>query len=139
MNEEVDSDVVHEVGFGKGSGLAGEPADSLAQGAVEAFDVVGRPTRLTLLQLCCRHHATIGFPDVSKTACGFVSWWDAAPQHPASRHAPAAEGVSHNLPRAPTQSQPQPFLVFAFQDPCPDFIQFQFIPHFKRQQRFVER
>jgi hypothetical protein len=37
MNEEVNGDAVHEVRFRKGGSLTGQPADSLAQGAVEAF------------------------------------------------------------------------------------------------------
>ena len=42
MQEELDSDFVHFGAFGKRKGLAHEPPEALAQGVVEALDVMSR-------------------------------------------------------------------------------------------------
>ena len=48
VKEEVNGDVVHAVALGERSRLTCQPAHTLAQGTVEALDVVGRPSRLAL-------------------------------------------------------------------------------------------
>jgi len=104
MNEEMDSDVVHEVGLGKGGRFACEPSHSLAQGAIETLDVVGWPTGIGLVELLLGHHTRIRFPNIGKAASVFVGRWDAAPQHAAGFHAAAPDGISHDLACASAQS-----------------------------------
>ena len=89
MDEEVDDNLVHEVGFGKGGGFAGESTDSLAQGAVKAFDVVGWPVGFALVQRFRRHNTGISLPNIGKAAPGFVSLRNPAPEDATGFYAPA--------------------------------------------------
>lgn len=116
VKEEEDGDVVHEVGFRKGGGLASESADALAQGAVESLHVIGWPALLALLQQFLRPDPRISLPDIGKTQRNFVGQRNTIPQHAAGAHAPTADGIGHNLPGAAAQGQPQPLFVFALQD-----------------------
>ena len=59
MQEEMDSDFVHFLAFGKGKGLAHEPPEALAQGIVEAFDVVGGAFGVRGLMLAGRQDVVV--------------------------------------------------------------------------------
>ena len=97
MNEEMNGGVVHEIAFGKGGGLTSETPDSLAQGAIEAFNVIGRPVDWALLQRLGRNNAGISLPDVGKAVSGFVGLRNPAPEDTAGFHSSASQSKGYNL------------------------------------------
>ncbi len=97
---------MHGVTFGKGGGFSREPSHSLAQRAVEAFQMVSRATCLALLELLLRHDASISVPDVSVAVRLFVSGRNRLPQLSTRRLAATPNSKSHNLAGASAQGQP---------------------------------
>ena len=59
MQEELDGDFVHFGAFGKRKGLAHESPETLAQGIVEAFDVVGGAFGVRGLMLASRQDIVV--------------------------------------------------------------------------------
>ena len=130
---------MHLVGFGKGEGFSYQSSQALAQGAVEAFDMVGVGFGLALGELMARNHFRIRFPNIGKTVRCFVGSGNGFPQRKTRFAAPIANGKSHDLPGAPTERQPNPAFVFAAFDKTPNLVQFQFIPFLKLFQSCLER
>jgi len=85
--ESSDVDEVHEVAFGEGEGLAGEPADALAQREVESLDMICFSVLLgTRAVLLARHHVLVGAPEVGEDETRFVSGRNLVPQRPTAEH-----------------------------------------------------
>lgn len=97
---------MHGVTFGKGGGFSRQPSHSLAQRAVEAFQMISWAACLALLELLRRHNASISVPDVSVAMPLFVSGRNRLPQLSTRRLAATPDGKSHNLAGAAAQGQP---------------------------------
>ena len=102
VNEECENNFVHEVYLREGAGFSHQTGGSLAQGAVETFDVVCARFGLALCQLMSADDFGIRLPDVSKTVGDFVRVGNGVPQLLAGSLASTANDKSHDLPGAPT-------------------------------------
>jgi len=115
MDEEFKGNVVKFIGFRKGQGFADEAAQTLAQGVIPAFDVIGQ-ARLFANGVMIRGNATkdsrIGRPKVAEGATMAVSGRNPVPELPTTGLTAVATPVRNHLTGTPTQRYPQPALVF---------------------------
>ena len=126
-----EDDGVHLVGFGKGEGFSYQPSQALAQGAVEAFNMVGVSFGLALGELVISNDFGIRFPNISKTMRCFVGSGNGFPQRKTRFAASVTDGKGHHLPGASTERQPNPAFVFTALDKTPNLVQFQFLSFLK--------
>lgn len=92
MQKEGENNFVHLVGFGKGESFAHQASQSLAQSAVEAFDMFGARFGVALGELVLGDDLGIRFPDVGKTVGFLVSLGNGVPQLQAGFPAAIADG-----------------------------------------------
>ncbi len=127
VEEESESDSMHLVRFGKGESFSHESSQTLAQGAVETFHMIGARFGVALRELVGGNDIRIRLPDVSKTMRLFVGVGNGFPHEKTGLLAPIANGKRHHLPGAPTQGQPNPAFVLASFHEAPNLVQLQFI------------
>ena len=139
VDEEREDGEVHLVGFGKGEGFSDQSSQTLAQGAVETFDMVCARFGVTLGELLLGNDFGIRFPNIGKAVRFFVSVGNGLPQRKTGLLATISNGKRHHLASAPTQRQPNPAFVFASFDETPNLVQFQFIAFLKLGQSRLQR
>jgi hypothetical protein len=70
-----DVNEMHKVALGEGEAFASEASNTLAQSEVKAFEVVGRPLLLLLMELVSRDDLSVSVPSIhqrsSDSACSF--------------------------------------------------------------------
>ena len=95
MQEELDGKFVHLGAFGKRKGLAHEPPQVLAQGVVEALDVVGGTFGIRGLVLSGGQDVVIAFQMIGAQQALTISRWDAGPKQlaVASSRGPKAQAT----------------------------------------------
>ena len=126
MQEELDGDFVHFGAFGKRKGLAHEPPEALAQGIVEAFDVVGGAFGVRGLMLAGRQDVVIALQMIGIQRALTLSRWDTGPKEPGGGVIAWPQGIRDDLAGAPAQRQPQPdHSTPAMTHKSPQFIPFQ--------------
>lgn len=122
MDEECENNNVHEIRLGEREGFSNQSRQSLAQGAVETFDMVGIGFGLALGELIGLDDFGVSFPYVGIAVRLFVRSGNRLPQLAAGSGSPVSHHKRHNLPRAPTERQPNPALVFAPFDKAPNLV-----------------
>ena len=110
--EASDVDEVHDVGLGKGEGLAGEPSHTLSKREVETFETIGRPLFLLLVELLLGHHKSVSGPGIGKSTAAFVAWGHLVPELLAGASRVVAWHPCHHLPCSAAQGHMNPYLVF---------------------------
>ena len=140
MQEEMDSDFVHFGAFGKRKGLAHEPPEALAQGVVEAFDVIGGAFGVRGLMLAGRQGVVITLQMIGMQWPRSVRLGYPRPQATGGGIIARSQGVGDDLASTPTQRQPEPdHPPAAVANERPQLIQFQRLPGFGRQQGRFQR
>jgi hypothetical protein len=81
-----------------------------------------------------RKNVGIGFPEITVRLAVLVLWWNCLPERPASGFAAISDHESHDLSGATTHRRPQPAFVRFSEHKQPDFIQFEYIFRFGKQQ-----
>ena len=107
MQEELDGKFVHLEAFGKRKGLAHEPPQALAQGVVEALDVVGGAFGIRGLVSRGGQDVAIAFQMIGARRALTVSGWDAGPKQLSRGVIARPQGMSDDLAGAPTEGQPR--------------------------------
>jgi hypothetical protein len=140
MQEELDGKFVHLGAFGKRKGLAHQPPQALAQGVVEALDVVGGAFGIRGLVLSGGQDVMIAFQMIGAHRALTISGWDAGPKQLSRGVIAWPQGISDDLAGTPAEGQPQP------DDPTPPptdkgphFIQFQDIVRLSGGQGRLQR
>lgn len=136
--EAPDVDEVHRVTFGKGERLAREPAHSLPESEVEAFQAVGRPLFLLLVELLWGHNQSISGPGIGKSAAAFVVLRHLVPQLLACRGGVVAWHPRHDLASSAAQRHMNPHLVLLAGHIRPELIQLQLIAFLSGQERLLQ-
>lgn len=108
VDEERENNSMHGVRFREGEGFSHQSRESLAQGAVEALDVICVGLGLTLRELVRRDNFGVSLPDVRETVRLLIRFWNGLPQFLASSLAASSNDKGHDLACAPTQRQPEP-------------------------------
>ena len=80
MEEEADGDLVHDGTFREREGFAHEATQTLAQGAVKTFDVVGRATDVGSAVLLRGKNIVIAFQVIGREVARAIGRWDAPPR-----------------------------------------------------------
>ena len=107
MDEKPDGQFVHFFGLGKGERFAREARESLAQGAVESFDVIGLPIAFAARSvLRWRHDGRVCAPVVGVDGQRLPSGRQRRPELARRVLIASAEPVGQNAPRAATKRQP---------------------------------
>ena len=81
-----------------------------------------------------RKDELIGFPEITVTSTPFVSWWNLFPKLTTGRFTSISDDKGYNLASAATHHRPKPAFVPFFVDKGPQFIGFQHIFGFGRQE-----
>ena len=131
VEKESENNGVHLVRFRKGKRFSHQAPQTLAQGAVEAFDMVCARFGVTLRELMGGDDFGIRLPNIGKAVRFFVGVGNCLPQKTTGLLATISDGKGHHLPSPPTQGQPNPAFVFAPFDETPYLVQFQFIAFLK--------
>ena len=140
MQEELDGDFVHFGAFGKRKGLAHESPEALAQGVVEAFDMVGGAFGVRGLMLAGRQDVVITLQMIRIQRALTVSRWDTRPKEPGGGVIAWPQGIRDDLAGAPAEGQPQPdHSTPAMTHKSPQFIQFQDIIRLSSGQGRLQR
>jgi hypothetical protein len=79
------------------------------------------------------HHRAVRFIEVSEAAFVTVARGNARPQQLACFAATSPDGVSNDLPRSPTQHQPDPAFMALLPDKRPHLVGFQHVPLLSRR------
>lgn len=106
------ADVPEQV-LGEREGLTNESTTSLAQGQVEAFDMIRLPLSFAArMVLLFRENLPISAVEVAGARLGLVARWHLVPQRLARQLIALAIVPRHHLRRSSTQRDPDPHLVF---------------------------
>lgn len=117
MKKQVQTNLVHQVRFGKGQDLSNKARQPLPQGLVPAFDVRCLPGVFAARRaLLIRNDLLISFPEIRITVRGLVTRRDRRPQLLTGLCTPVADDEGHDLASRPTQRNPAPALVGAAAD-----------------------
>ncbi len=117
MQKQAQADVVHPLALGKRYRLADEAPEALAQGVVPPLDVRAEPgvfPARRMLLIC--HHGLLRFPEVAVAVGTAVGLGNLPLQLLTGGPAAVANHVGHNLPRRPTERNPDPMFMYLFQD-----------------------
>jgi hypothetical protein len=126
---------MHDRRFGEGQRFPHEASEPLSQGVVEPLDMIGLSTAFPgPRMLIGRQDRGISFPEVMKTMGGTVGGGDRIPKALAGLETAVTDGKGDHLPRAATERQPEPGLIQLTDDKRPEFIEFQHISRFGRNQ-----
>ncbi len=129
------------VGLRKGEGFADEAGEALAEGVVEAFDMVGQPGVFTrCLMLFVGNNAFVGPPEVGVDGSSPVALGNGTPQLLAGGFTPPADHTGDDLPCGSAQRQPDPAFVTFVTHERPQLVKLQFnLFSFRRfEQRVLE-
>ena len=125
--------------FGEGEGFTNETRHTLAQGEIEAFDVVGFSLPFgARAMLLLGHNTLVTGIKVGVTRACFVGVWNLGPQTVATERIPFAVPPRHHLTRAPRKSNPDPHSILLMAHKRPHLIQFQRLVFLGGQQRAVQ-
>ena len=118
---------MHTGAFGKGKGFAHESPETLAQGVVEALDVICRTSfGVAGLMLAGRQDIVVALQMIGIQRALTVSRRDTRPKEPGGGVIAWPQGISDDLAGAPTEGQPQPdHSTPTMTHKSPQFIPFQ--------------
>lgn len=138
MQEQVDAGVEQLQGAGEGQRFAHQPAEAGAQRGVEPLDVVGGAAARGGQVLAPRNDAFVGFPQVRVASSAAVFRRQAAPEPASGAPSAAPQRVGHDLPRAPAQGQPEPYLALLTAHERAQLVQLQPVNGPRRGQRLAQ-
>lgn len=112
VDDELQTDAVHEQRAAKRTGFAHEPGTFLPQRAVDGLHDTDRPTAFGSGPIIPgRQHPAVGVPLVSVVpGAGVVVDRQLLPQAVGRSRAPRAQHPSHDAPGVPLDGQPEPHL-----------------------------
>ena len=139
MNEQAQGEIVHAFALGEGERFAHEAAQSLTQGAVPAFDVVGLALGFAAQAVrALGEHPFVGQPKVAAGRPAAVVRGDALAQGTGTfgRTIPHEEG--DDLAGLAAKRDPHPAGVGLGANEAPEFVQLQNVARLGRQKRFAQ-
>lgn len=140
VQKEPQTNLMHLLGLAERERLAHEPRQPLAQGIVEALDVVGLPAAFAYRNvLRFGNNLLVSVPEVRERHGTAQKWRHLLPEQAAGRFAAVSNRKSDDLACAAAQGEPDPALVLAASHKRPQLIEFQHIVCLGRSERFTQQ